>query len=318
MKKSLLFLVMITIAALSCSKKVDHPDFDYQTVYFAYQYPVRTITFGEDIFSTELDNQGKFKIMATTGGVYYSKRNVTLDVAVDETLLGNGMTFGPGGSDVLAMPKQYYALASNKIVIPEGGLSGGVEVQLSESFFADPNAIRNAYVIPLRITGVSNADSILSTKNFVLYAVKYVNDWHGNYLRRGKDVVTGSMNQTIVRHKPYVEQDEVNKLWTRSRTDVEFPLVLKNQSGGNVNCPLILKFDATGKCTISAANSSFTASGTGTFVKKGEKNSWGSKDRDALYLSYEVNLPDMKVVSTDTLVARDRAVTMETFTPVNK
>ena len=55
-----------------------------------------------------------------------------------------------------------------------------------------------------------------------------------------------------------------------------------------------------------------------TFVKKGEKNSWGSKDRDALYLSYEVNLPSMKVVSTDTLVARDRAVTMEIFTPVNK
>ena len=318
MKKSLFFLAMIAVAAISCSKKVDHPDFDYQTVYFAYQYPVRTITFGEDIFSTELDNQGKFKIMATTGGVYYSKRNVTLDVAVDETLLGNGMTFTPGGNDVLAMPSKYFSLASNKIVIPEGGLTGGVEVQLSNDFFADPNAIRNSYVIPLRITGVSNADSILSNKNFVLYAVKYVNDWHGNYLRRGKDVVTGSVNQTIVRHKPYVEQDEVNKLSTRSRTDVEFPLVVKDQNGGNVNCPLILKFDAAGKCTITAANSSFTATGTGTFVKKGEKNSWGSKDRDALYLSYEVNLPTMKVVSTDTLVARDRAVTMEVFTPVNK
>jgi hypothetical protein len=53
-------------------------------------------------------------------------------------------------------------------------------------------------------------------------------------------------------------------------------------------------------------------------VKKGEKNSWGNKDRDALYLKYEVNLGSMKVSTTDTLVMRDRTVTMETFSPVAK
>ena len=32
-----------------------------------------------------------------------------------------------------------------------------------------------------------------------------------------------------------------------------------------------------------------TATGTGKFVQDGEKNSWGNKDRDAIYLKYTVD-----------------------------
>ena len=52
-----------------------------------------------------------------------------------------------------------------------------------------------------------------------------MNSWHGNYLRRGKDVVSGSFNQTIVRHAQYVEKDEVNMLSTKSLTELTFPVV---------------------------------------------------------------------------------------------
>lgn len=317
MKKFLLPIIGLFVLA-ACNKKAEFPDYEYQTVYFAYQYPVRTITFGEDVFNTDLDNQGKCKIMATTGGVYYSKKNLNIPIVVDNGLLGNGLLFGPGKDEILPMPDSYYKLAANTIVIPEGGLTGGVEVQLTEAFFNDPKAIKNTYVIPLRMTGKAGADSILQGKDFILYAIKYVNTWHGNYLRRGKDVITGSVNKTIVRHQQYVEDDEVNKLYTRSRKEIEFPVVFKDKNGANVNCPLLLQFDDAGKCTITAANASFTATGSGQFVKRGEKNSWGGKDRDALYISYNVTLPDMQVAATDTLVMRDRAVTMETFIPVNK
>lgn len=318
--KKLLILIIIFFAAASChNKDVEYPDYKYQTVYFAYQYPVRTITFGEDIVNTDLDNQGKCKIMAATGGVYYSKKDVVIPIAADNSLLGNGMLFGPGGGEVKAMPSSYYSLAANQIVIPEGGLSGGVEVQLTNAFFNDPDAVKNTYVIPLRITGkVTNADSVLAGKDFILYAVKYINQWHGNYLRRGKDLVTGSYNQTVLRHQQYVEHDEVNKLITRSMKELVFPVVLKNKAGENLNCPILLRFDDNGACTISQATTGYTATGSGKFVKKGEKNSWGGKDRDALYLNYQITLPDMQVATTDTLVMRDRGVAMETFTPVNK
>ncbi|MGN7824608.1 DUF5627 domain-containing protein [Chitinophaga sp. 22536] len=316
MKKFLMPVVLLLLAA--CNKNVTFPDYPYQTVYFAYQYPVRTITFGEDIFSTELDNQRKCKIMAATGGVYYSKNDVNISIAVDNTLLGNGLLFGAGKDEILPMPAKYYSLADNKIIIPKGSLAGGVEVQLADAFFNDPKAIKNTYVIPLRITDKSGADSVLSGKDFILYAVKYVNEWHGNYLRRGKDVISGSVNQTIVRHKEYVEKDEVNKLSTRSMKELEFPVVYKDKDGNNINCTLLLTFQDSGKCTVSAATANISATGDGQFVKRGEKNSWGNKDRDALYLTYQVTLPGMQVSSSDTLVLRDRSVTMETFTPVSK
>lgn len=319
MKKLFFMLVWSIIGLLSCNVEKEFPDYKYQTVYFAYQYPVRTITLGEDTYvNTDLDNQRKFQIYAATGGVYYSKNDVSITVNVDNSLLGSGLRFGLGKDEILPMPSNYYTLASNNIVIPKGTLAGGVDVQLTDAFFADPKAIKNTYVIPLNMTKVTDADSILYGKHFVLYAVKFVNPWHGNYLRRGKDVVTGSLNQTIVRHAQYVEKDEVNKLSTKSLSELEFPVVVKDKDGKNINVTLLLKFDNEGKCTISSSTSGFTATGSGVFVKKGEKNSWGNKDRDALYLKYEIDLTSMKVATTDTLVMRDRAVTMETFTPVAK
>lgn len=316
MKKFLIPVLLIAVLA-SCNKKKEFPDYDYQTVYFAYQYPVRTITLGEDIFNTDLDNQHKCKIMATTGGVYYSKKDVTIGIAVDNSLLSVPSIF-KGGGDIVIMPANYYALASNSITIPKGGLTGGVEVQLTDAFFNDPNAIKNTYVIPVRMSGKGSADSILAGKDFILYAVKYVNPWSGNYLRRGKDEITGTVNQTNIRHQQYVENDQVNRLYTNSMKVVEFPVVYKDQGGVNINCTLLLTFDDAGKCTVSSGTANITAAGTGAFVKRGEKNSWGSKDRDAIYLNYQVNMTGMQVATTDTLVLRDRAVTMETFTPVAK
>ncbi|HMP94112.1 MAG TPA: DUF1735 domain-containing protein, partial [Phnomibacter sp.] len=242
MRISKLLPLLLVVIITACNKEKTFPDFDYQTVYFAYQYPVRTITFGEDIFNTDLDNQGKVKIFATTGGVYSAKKDVEVRVAVDKTLLGNGMTFGVGGNEILPMPANYFTMASDKIIIPKGSLTGGVEVQLTPAFFNDPLAIRNAYVIPLKITGITNADSILYNKDFIMYAVKYVNEWHGNYLRRGRDVFTGSINQTVERRTQFIEQNEVKMLSTRSRQELIFPAIYKDGGGNNINCNLLLTF----------------------------------------------------------------------------
>ncbi|RDV17278.1 DUF1735 domain-containing protein [Pontibacter diazotrophicus] len=341
--KNICFGLLLLLATLSSceNKEWVFPDYEYQSTYFAYQYPVRTIVLGEDIFDTSLDNEHKFKVMATTGGVYDNSKDVTIDVVVDNTL-AEGLLFTEGGTEVLPLPSNYYTLASDKIVIPKGELIGGVEVQLTDAFFADPLALKNTYVLPMYMTNVVNADSILSgkplvenprrvvatnwsvaPKDYVLYAVKYVNPWHGIYLRRGKDVIAGknedrSLDQTIVRQKQYVEQDEVIKLATQSLGEVELPLVFKNSEGENIDATLLLHFDEQGNITVRAGSEGYTATGSGKFVKRGEKNSWGSKDRDAIYLQYEVDLEEMHVASTDTLVLRDRGVAMETFSPVIK
>ena len=341
--KIFLMFTILFITLSSCTNdEMVYDNFEFQSVYFAYQFPVRTITLGEDVFDTTLDNEHKCRIMATLGGVYSNEKDVTVDVEVANPLT-TGLLFKAAGDDILPMPSNYYTLLSNKIVIGKGNITGGLDVQLTDAFFADVNALKKTYVIPLKMTNVVNADTILSgkalvanpnraiatdwattPKDFIFYAVKYVNPWDGFYLRRGKDVIVGkngntSLNKTIVRHKTYVESDEVFKINTLSLTTIDFPITYKDAGGNNINCKLILSFDGMGNCTVSSSTpGSYTASGTGKFVKRGEKNSWGSKDRDALYLSYSVGLQDFNVTTNDTLVLRDRGVKAEVFTPVLK
>ncbi len=332
---SILTIGILSILITSCrNQDVEFPDFDYSTVFFAYQYPVRTIVLGEDLYDTSLDNQHKFEIYATMGGVYSNKKNISIDVSVDNTLTNN--MFFAAGIPVLPMPANYYTLAANKIQLDKK-LQGAVGVQLSDAFFADKKSLQNTYVVPLRMTKVENADSILSgdpkfsgairgntadwdvqPKDFVLYCVKFINKWHANYLRRGVDKITkNSTTTTVIRHKPYVENDELSSLTSASLMSNEFPVAVDNAQGVKETCTLLLTFDNSNKCTVSTNTAGYTATGTGTFVAKGDKNSWGNKDRDVVYLDYNITSgAGVTYATKDTLVVRDRGVKFETFTPL--
>ena len=341
MKRTLLIASIIICILTACNKDWQFPDYKYTTVYFPYQAPVRTLVLGEDIIDNTLDNQHKFQIMATMGGVYENKKDVAIDVSVDNTLAQKVKFNSANGDEVIPMPDNYYTFPSKdtKISIPTGKLMGGVEIQLTDAFFADPRSIKNTFVIPLRIKSVTNADSVLKgqstlsspdprkagdwntvPKDYTLYAVKYVNPYHGTYLRRGIDVVKGnsgntSLDTSVVYHKTYVEQDELSNLFTRSMTQDTVLLNAKNK--GNINAPfqLVLNFDNSGKVTVAGpANATYSVSGTGEFVKKGDM--WGDQKRDVLYLKYQVNFATTTHNLTDTLVLRDRGVKFETFSPV--
>ena len=82
----------------ACNKDWEFPDYKYTTVYFAYQSPVRTLVLGEDIYDNSLDNQHKLQIMATMGGVYENKKNITLNLVVDGD---------PDASPVLCLPRHH-------------------------------------------------------------------------------------------------------------------------------------------------------------------------------------------------------------------
>jgi len=343
----------------SChNQDIEFPDYEYSAVYFAYQTPVRTIVLGEDIYDTSLDNQHKLKIYAAMGGVYENKKVIDIDFVVDNTLCTN--LFFPNGSNVVALPSNYYTLGGSKITLDKT-LMGAVDVQLTDAFFADPKALTNTYVIPLRMTKVTNADTILSgipkianaqrtnsaywdvlPKDYVLYCVKYINQWHANYLRRGKEIITeGAKVTTNIRHKQYVESDELITLTSLSLSRVSLPVPgHKNILGVDLGLKVNVDFSQDQKCTISPVAAyqvndsirvyNIVANGNGEFVKKGEKKSWGNKDRDVLYLGYnlayevessypKLNKPTViqkfTVNTVDTLVTRDRGVKLETFSP---
>lgn len=329
-----LISALVTSMFTSCENgDWDFPDYDYSTVYFAYQNPVRTVVLGDDIYDTSLDNEHKVQIMATMGGVYSNNSDVTIGYSVDESLVDN-LVFADSGADVLVMPSNYYSFLSDRIVIKKGAIIGGVTVQLKDEFFNDPLALTTNYVIPLVMTNVNNADSILSglpivpdpkrtisddwdvqPKDYIMYAVKYINKYDAIYLRRGTDELSGDQTGTISRKAEYVEKDEViTNISTRSLNTIVWEHESRDKDNFSRSCMLVLTFDAEGKCTIVSETPGVTASGTGKFVSKGEKNSWGNKDRDALYLKYTIDYGTIQFDISDTMVVRDRGVKAEWFT----
>ncbi|PCH71710.1 MAG: adhesin [Bacteroidales bacterium] len=332
-------LLAVFVAGLlsSCGNDdISYPDFDYTTVYFASQYPLRTLELGDDSeVDNTLDNEHKVKITATMGGVYSNSEDRVISIKVDESLC-DGVSF-EDGTDLLPMPANYYNLKSNQITIEAGNILGGVVVELTDAFFEDPLTISQKYVIPVLMTDVVNADSILSgsaivdnpnrvvssdwvtvPQDYVLYAVKYVNPWHANYLRRGVDVISdGTGTATDVRHKEYVEYDEIVGISTLSLTECSLPVKIYEDDNltTRADVELILTFDDNNNCLVSGNSSSYTISGTGKFVTAGEKNSMGGIDRDGLYLDYTVELSDLAYTYTtkDTLVCRDRGIAPEYY-----
>jgi hypothetical protein len=341
--KKIIYISLIAFSFLTACHNQDNefPDYDYTSVYFAYQSPVRTLILGEDIYDNTLDNEHKCKIIATMGGVYENKKERVLDVVVDNSLCDSLKFDSDSGDYVVAMPSEYYSLEKDmQIVIPSGSVTGGIEVQLTDAFFANPLAIKNTYVIPLLIKSVTNIDSVLSgsaavadpdrraagdwsvaPKDYILYCIKYINPWHGAYLRRGVDLGKGNsgnslLDTTATYHNQYVERDQVVMMYTESMSEVSLSLSTRDK-GNSTDVPfeLKIKVDGSGNCTVFAPdNASYTISGNGEFVNDGDE--WGGKDRDVMHLKYQVDFGTSTHTFSDTLVMRDRQVAFETFTPV--
>lgn len=328
--------MMAVALCTSCSnEEAEFSNFDYQTVYFGNQYPLRTLELGEDPeVDLTLDNQRKIEIKAAVGGYRENPGNIVIDYKVDESLC-EGLYFDDYNTKVTPLPASYYKLSSNQLTIPAGKIMGGVQVEFTDAFFEDSKCLGVNYVIPIRMTQVvQGADSILSgkplvenpdrnisshwsvqPKDFVLYAIKYVNPWHGHYLRRGVDNITAAdgKQSVQVRHEQYVEKNEVVDLVTTGLKSLKLPLTIKAADGHNIDYNVVLTFADDNTCTITGDSDEFGIVGNGRFVSKGDKNSIGGKDCDALYLDYDVVFKNLNTAYTtkDTLTLRNRGVKPE-------
>ena len=115
MKKLFYLFSLLALVSFSSCENGDwsFPDYGTTTVYFAYQYPVRTIVLGNDeVFDNTLDNQHKCLIKATMGGVYENQTSPVVDIEVVNSLCDN-LKFSTG-EDVVPMPAEYYTLSSDQ------------------------------------------------------------------------------------------------------------------------------------------------------------------------------------------------------------
>ncbi|MDR0574081.1 MAG: DUF1735 domain-containing protein [Tannerella sp.] len=313
-----LLTISIAVVFFACGN-FDHEfdDYAYTAGYFPYQYPVRTLVLGDYIYDNTNDNAHKFVISVAMGGVYDNTKNREFQVVVDESLCNN-LLFSAGGDEIKALPSNYYNLSSpDKIVIPKGEYNGGVEVQLTDAFFNDPAAIKNTYVVPMRIVGSSDVDTILLSKNYTLFAVKFINEFQGTYFHYGtssvKDPSDAVVENTLYNTEKYVEYYPTADLITTGRYQVStsFSFESKIFTG---SLSLLLDFNGSA-CTISAPpGSAYTVQGAGEF--KSKVYEWGNKKRDGLVMTYTVTSDLGTYTANDELVLRDRPVVMEVFSPV--
>jgi hypothetical protein len=352
--KKLIFLTAVAMAAFSCENAdITFDDFEKQTIYFPVQYPIRTISLGNDLVDNSLDREHKFHIGVVVGGFYnYNNRDWQVSFEVSPALVPDNYLKRDEGT-LIALPAEYYTIVPEReVTIPKGSFSGLIQVQLADAFFQDPLALTGRYVIPLRITGSIDTKNILrgepiqdpppvidhhdpthwevQPKDYTLFGVKYINPYHGKWLRRGLVTVRNQQGEivdttSIGPKSGYVEHGEIISLTTTSLTSVTSSLNINNKKLNlNERFHLILVIDENGEIKItSAANSPIAITfGTGFYKEKGD--AWGGTPekptpRDAIYLNYfyeRASGAETFVCEVcDTLVFRDRAIVYEDIRP---
>jgi len=335
--KKILIILSVCMGLIACKNQMkEFPDFDYTSGYFPYQYPVRTLVLGDYIYDNTNDNYHKFLISAAMGGVYSNTQTREFDIALAPELC-NKVLFSSSKDTIRLMPPAYYTLSStSKLTIPAGEVNGSIEVQLKDAFFDDPLAIKLGYVIPLRILSVTNLDTVLRgksnlanpdprisaqwsvvPKDYTMFAVNFINPYHGKYLHRGTSVVkdaSATVLQTTVYRTPYIVNNEIWSLVTTAKNTVNIQGTLRSTLiTGVLN--MNLTFAVDGSCTITqGTGSAYTITGSGKFTKNADE--WGLEKRDAIHINYQLTSGGNTYFATDTLVIRDRAVKMQVYTPV--
>jgi hypothetical protein len=218
------------------------------------------------------------------------------------------------------MPSSYYQLSTTSLAF-KGTLNGTTEVQLSDAFFNDPDAIKYTYVIPLVMISQTGFSNILTgklmegytsaartdaskwnvqPKDYVLYCVKYQNKYTGWWLTNHTTSIAD------------IEKAAAVQIITKSLTQSIYTV-----GYGPHKADLLLSFDGNENCTITSLTEGVTVTGTGNWKDNGAYKAWGNKDRDLLELNYTLVFDDGYSTTThEKLVWQRSGVTIEEFVPI--
>ncbi|MCU0458240.1 MAG: DUF1735 domain-containing protein [Bacteroidales bacterium] len=337
MKKIIYLLGIVSLLCGCENRDIEFPDFEYQTVYFPHQTPVRTIMLGDEVLGdNSIDLEHAFSIGAAIGGMYNNNKDREITVEFAPELAAN-INYGTG-TVLELMPSAYYNATFDKIIIPAGQFFGKLKVNLTDAFFADTLATGLRYVIPLRIID-AKGDSILSGKtagivptpdpriashwavtpqNYVLFGVKYINPTHGVYLLRGKRKNLTNPLDSAVYSARFLDDNDFTKLTTRSLTESYMSTVGgTNKEVSNAKYSMKLIFDEVNKSvTVTRRNANTVAvTGTGKFYSRADaqSESYNGKKHRTIYLNYTYIDGANEYQVNDSLVFVDTDVKFETF-----
>lgn len=339
--KKILIILFTGILLVGCTNAdIEFDDFLYQSIYFPYQMPIRTVILGDEaVGDNTIDRERAFTMGLTIGGTYENRKNREITVAYAPELAENIIDAATGDTLEL-LPESYYnasflASATDIITIPSGEMSGKTRVQLNDAFFQDPLTTKFHYVVPLKIID-AGTDTVLSgipgpgatspdprnpddwnitPKDFTMFGIRYINEAHGYYLYRGQ--------------RRNLTTDEVSAYSERFLTDNPLTLLSTNSLTENImsyaagqatdeSFQMLLTFDHSGQTlTVSRLDTTTVdVNGTGSYYTKeqGESESYNGNKHRTIYLTYTYSDGTDNYAVNDSLVFVDTDVRFEEYT----
>lgn len=321
-------LILISCIALLSSCYEDYvKDYDYDAVYFAYQYDMRTIV---------ADEIPHFNITAALAGVINNSRDRAVDIVIDDDLVTadlsslapEGVEVSPfkaydvfsagapmfgtlyqtdvvstfkksGVREIAPLPQSYYTVSGlNDLAIKKGRNTAAFTITATEEMLSDDSVVKPVYAIGARMLS-ADADKIPQGKDFTIIAVRVENKYFGNWYHGGAYVVKDK-DGNVVKEESYPfsipQLDNKNyALTTMTINSVQTNKYIQNKGS------LLLTFNGD-DITISSSSLKLVDDGR----KSHSNGATLIQDRE-LYLNYTFENADGGVTEvSDTLYFRNR------------
>ncbi|MDO4496558.1 MAG: DUF1735 domain-containing protein [Bacteroidales bacterium] len=321
---------------------------DYEggiSVYFAYQTPIRSMMLGTNDNGSTADDETHTCRIATTMGGSYTGKDISVYAKIDESLIQNLYFDAACTKPVKVLPSSYYNYdeVKNAVFNYNGTMAGGVDVKLTDAFFADPLCAAGEvnYVIPMVIEDVTNGCKInrgtlgpgfesanrfdgaawtVMPQDYVLYSVQYVSKYEGFYLPKGS-VTTTAPGVNDIKKLEYGDWERVPAaehlhFTTRLKDQVVLPIkaVVGNQT---FSTEVVVNFSANNGTVVNSGKAIWehdgiseeidvTFSGSATYTDKDAKYNWAEKDRAGMKFNYTADFSGKAKVVADYDMALQR------------
>ncbi|WP_281614899.1 DUF1735 domain-containing protein [Flammeovirga sp. SubArs3] len=293
--KRLFFVILSIFGLSSCESYEDYlTDFDYSTVYFPYQRPVRT---------SIVDSEEKIHVGVVLGGVRENEKRIISKFEIQPELLEN--------TPWKLLPNEYYTLGhDSEMIIEPGSFQGLIEVKLNDLFYQDTLTLANYYALPFKILS-STADSIIvgdtdrgvASRDYMIPVFKYINTLEGNWYHQGEDIMLNTNGDTLY-HQVYRNKDLVKNKVTFFKTKSRYE-ISTNTVGGAENGEIILHFGNNEEVIISPTEVSNIQEITTNMARY-------QQDEKVLFLDYNYqDLDGYRHQVKDTLTFRNLDITLE-------
>lgn len=279
-------LLFISVAMFS-SCYSDHIDnFDFASVGFAIQRPLRTVIADRDM---------EIRVGVSIGGKREVSMNDWAKFEIDPSLLE--------GTKLELLPADYYTLSDPttfRVAKPNLPVAD-VAIRFTQAFYDDPKSVGTNYALPFRIKEHS-LDSVYEGKETSIVAIKYISTFHGTYYVKGNLYELDNAGQ-VVNTTTYDDKDLIKNMTrdikTLSTNVLERPGLANFPASTTEKIKLTIMPDDTDtyKVLIETANG-------GIAISNGEGAYYVKKDRPEIVVKYAFTKGGKNYRAEETLILR--------------